>query len=66
METLFNGSNVPENEGTDSKKKNAGIGLSVCSSIIKAHGGHIRVKNSKTGGAIFRFALEKEEIKLIF
>ena len=62
METLFEGYHMPENASTDSKKKNAGIGLSVCSSIIKAHGGNISAENIKTGGARFCFELEKEEV----
>lgn len=45
----------------DSKKRNAGIGLSVCSTIIKAHGGDITAENSKNGGAKFRFSLNTEE-----
>ena len=36
---------------------NAGIGLSVCASIIKAHGGDIGAENLKSGGAAFRFVL---------
>lgn len=45
----------------DSKKRNMGIGLSVCASIIKAHDGNISVTNKKTGGCCFRFSLEMEE-----
>ena len=45
----------------DSSRNNMGIGLSVCSTIIKAHGGEIRAGNRKEGGAYFRFALEMEE-----
>ena len=41
-------------------KRFAGIGLSVCATIIKAHGGTITAENRKTGGALFRFTLEKE------
>ncbi len=46
---------------SDSKSHSMGIGLSVCSSIINAHGGSITAENSKTGGAIFRFTLKKED-----
>ena len=46
---------------SDNNKKNAGIGLSVCASIIKAHDGTIRAENSKKGGCIFRFTLNMEE-----
>lgn len=62
MDTLFSGYNPSEREIADSKRKNAGIGLSVCATIIKAHGGSITAKNSKTGGAVFRFVLDTEEI----
>ena len=49
--------NVP----IDNKKNNMGIGLSVCTSIIKAHGGNISAENKKTGGCIFRFTLKMED-----
>ena len=43
-------------------KRNMGIGLSVCQSIVKAHGGAITAQNRRDGhtGAIFRFALPLE------
>ena len=62
LETLFTGYYTPENQVADSQKKNAGIGLSVCATIIKAHGGSIQAENYKTGGAIFRFALDTEDM----
>ena len=34
-----------------------GIGLSVCSSIIKAHNGFFEAENAPDGGAVFRFSL---------
>lgn len=34
-----------------------GIGLSICRSIVKAHGGRIEAQNRNGGGAVFRFAL---------
>jgi len=60
LETLFTGYYVPDNAPSDSRKKNAGIGLSVCATIIKAHGGSIKAENLKTGGAVFRFSLDTE------
>ena len=45
----------------DSTRNNMGIGLSVCSTIVKAHGGGIQAANRPEGGAIFQFALELEE-----
>lgn len=38
-----------------------GIGLSVCQSIIKAHGGFFAAGNDPEGGAVFRFGLPMEE-----
>ena len=38
-----------------------GIGLSVCQSIIKAHGGFVAAGNHPEGGAVFRFGLPLEE-----
>lgn len=40
--------------------RNVGIGLSVCSTIIKAHGGTIAPENRKGGGALIRFTIRKE------
>lgn len=59
---LFTGHYSTDPEMADSQKKNAGIGLSVCATIIKAHGGSIKAENIATGGAVFRFALKTEEI----
>ena len=38
-----------------------GIGLSVCASLIKAHGGEIWCGNGQSGGTEMFFALEMEE-----
>ncbi len=46
---------------TDTSRSSMGIGLSVCSTIIKAHGGEIKAKNRPEGGAAFSFTLELEE-----
>ncbi len=62
LETFFTGYYTSESEIADSQKKNAGIGLSVCATIIKAHGGNIKAENIKTGGAVFRFELDTEEM----
>ena len=34
-----------------------GLGLAICQEIIRGHQGSIWVKNSKKGGAIFKFTL---------
>lgn len=58
---LFTGYLERENTPTDGSRNNMGIGLSVCSTIIKAHGGEIYAKNRPEGGAIFGFILEMED-----
>jgi signal transduction histidine kinase len=39
------------------KKSGMGIGLTICRSIVTAHGGTITASNDPTGGAYFRFTL---------
>ncbi len=63
MKTLFTGSYVSNSSLPDRNKNNAGIGLSVCSSIVKAHGGTIEAENKKEGGAVFRFMLNVSEVQ---
>ena len=46
---------------TDGSRNNMGIGLSVCSTIIKSHGGSIYAQNRSEGGALFGFSLDLEE-----
>ncbi len=58
---LFSGYFERIDISADSSRNNMGIGLSVCASIIKAHGGTISAENISGGGAMFRFALEMEE-----
>ncbi len=60
MPGLFSGL-LGSRTATDSGRNNMGIGLSVCSTIVKAHGGEIKAENRVEGGAQFRFALEMEE-----
>lgn len=60
LKNIFNGIYPSDNIPSDGRKNNAGIGLSVCASIIKAHGGDIKAENAKEGGALFRFTLNME------
>ena len=46
---------------SDSSRSSMGIGLSVCSTIVKAHGSRIYAQNRPEGGACFYFALELED-----
>lgn len=61
LKHIFSGVYTTIFDISDSKKNNAGIGLSVCASIIKAHGGDIKAENVKTGGCVFRFTLNMED-----
>ena len=60
MEHLFTGL-LDSKAPADSGRSNMGIGLSVCSTIIQAHGSEIKAANRPQGGAEFSFALEMEE-----
>ncbi len=60
MAHLFTG--ILDSEApVDSTRSNMGIGLSVCKTIVKAHGGELKAENRPEGGAMFRFSLEMEE-----
>ena len=39
------------------KRNGMGLGLSLCRSIVRAHGGELRYEANPAGGAIFRFTL---------
>ena len=60
MPHLFAG--LPDSAApADAARSNMGIGLSVCRTIIKAHGGELKAANRREGGAVISFALEMEE-----
>lgn len=52
---IFTGYYEKKDVPVDNQKRSMGIGLSVCATIIKAHGGEICVENLSDGGALFRF-----------
>jgi len=60
MARLFSGM-LSNEEKVDSGRSNMGIGLSVCRTIVKAHGGELKAANRPEGGAVFSFALGMEE-----
>ena len=64
LATLFDGSLSGEKSGGCEMKKNMGIGLSVCQTIIKAHGGEIKADSRPGEGTTIRFWLETEEIEM--
>lgn len=76
IEIADNGKGIPEkdkkqifdmfytanNEIGDSRR-GLGLGLSLCKSIVNAHGGEIYVKDNTPHGTVFGFTLELEEVK---
>ena len=60
LRQLFSGTlqDNPDNR----QKHNMGIGLSVCATILKAHGGTIEARQAKPHGMCFTFTLEAEEV----
>ena len=59
LEHLFDGTLPPE-EGREDARRDMGIGLSVCRTVVTAHGGTITAENQKQGGALFRITLPIE------
>lgn len=60
MKQIFVGYTNWEETPADGSRNNMGIGLSVCSAIVKAHGSEIYAENNETGGALFYFSLRME------
>ena len=58
---LFDGRAQLESAQSDNHR-NMGIGLSVCYSILQAHGGSIRAYNNRLGGASIEFTLPDKEV----
>lgn len=61
LDRIFTGYDVGDDSPADNRKRNSGIGLSVCATIIRAHGSEIRAENAAGGGATFRFSLDLED-----
>ena len=57
---LFDGYLTRDQEEISDQRRNMGIGLSVCKSIVQAHGGTMRAENLQSGGAQLRFTLPLE------
>ena len=57
--TLFDGSLKHSETSKGDMKRNMGIGLSVCMTIVNAHGGEMRAYNTEQG-AEFLFCLPLE------
>lgn len=56
---VFDGSMQSEDGAESDSKRNMGIGLSVCKTIVRAHKGNMQAENKKEGGARFVFWLPK-------
>ena len=61
LQHIFDGGTPPTDTDSVPGKRSMGIGLSVCKTIINAHGGDIRAENIRTGGARFQFSLPLAE-----
>ncbi|MGY3293375.1 C4-dicarboxylate-specific signal transduction histidine kinase [Bradyrhizobium sp. LM3.4] len=44
------------------KTHGLGLGLTICSTIIEAHGGKIAVANDRTGGVVATILLPTQEV----
>lgn len=58
MERLIAG--YVDSDSTGDSSRGMGIGLSLCSAIVNAHGGRLWAENAEDGGAVFSFALPIE------
>ncbi len=56
---IFSGSMQSEEGKVSDSKRNMGIGLSVCKTIVKAHKGNMKAENIENSGARFTFWLPK-------
>ena len=66
MSTLFEGCIHSSNQGSVDDRRGMGIGLSVCRTIVRAHGGEMTAGSSAHGGAAFSFDLpcrEEEDVQ---
>lgn len=50
--------------GKADSRRGLGLGLSLCQSIVEAHGGEIFVENNEPHGAVLSFTLPLEEVNL--
>ncbi|MBR3994645.1 MAG: hypothetical protein IKI97_05105 [Clostridia bacterium] len=62
LEHIFDIYREKDNNASSDSKKNMGIGLPVCRTIIKAHGGRMTAENNPDSGAVFRFVLPIKEV----
>ncbi len=63
LKNIFSGYHLSEEIPNEHRERRMGIGLSVCSAIVKAHGGKIEAKAQKPHGMVFRFSLDAQEVQ---
>ena len=61
LPVMFDGTLRRKDQSDTDGKRNMGIGLSVCLSIVRAHGGSMSAENRPEGGARVKFTLPLEE-----
>ncbi|MBR3183207.1 MAG: DUF4118 domain-containing protein [Firmicutes bacterium] len=63
LKTIFDGEGLGKDQSSPDGYKGMGIGLSICKTIIRAHGGQIEAKNLEEGAEfVFRLPAYIEEI----
>ena len=62
METIFDGVGGASSRERADDRRSMGIGLSVCRSIVRAHGGTMKARRSGHGGAAVSFELPCQEV----
>ena len=65
LETLFDGIVYDAIQNRSDNRRNMGIGLSVCRSIVRAHGGDMKAGRSDHGGAALIFYLPCSEVAYV-
>ncbi|MNC60538.1 Sensor protein SrrB [compost metagenome] len=60
---LFDMFYTADNKRGDSRR-GLGLGLSLCKSIVHAHGGTVEVKDNVPQGTVFSFTLQAEEVNV--
>ena len=58
---ILSGTYAGDREHTPGKQRGMGIGLSVCRSIVCAHGGEMTIENRRGGGVLVRFTIPLED-----
>ncbi len=59
LASLFH-QHISSDANPENRRRNMGIGLTVCSTIVQAHNGQLTARNNEEGGATFRFTLPME------